>query len=304
MRKIAHLPAHCTNGHLLSWLRHQMEACSALLAFCAGNSPVTGEFAAQRPVTRSFDVIFDLRLNKWLSKQWEGGDLRRHRAHYDVTVMWHFKRDYHWLDHIKPFNQCCLSINEFIWPILQIQYWKCQSLKRSCKLHKKFHPHFHKWINHFRTDTYQTTCCERWVKHMRMRTESMADKYDKQHPGGYFGKYQCAHYTTAICFVCLESVPNVTSNQLLYVKWMSKCGLLQQLWGIDRKLTKHDTPVSAQKDHQDRTCIFYFLRDTMSPKGPTIKKHDNVIKWKHFPRYWSFVRGIHRSPVNSPHKGQ
>ena len=32
--------------------------------------------------------------------------------------------------------------------------------------------------------------------------------------------------------------------------------------------------------------------------------HDNVIKWKHFPRYWSFVRGIHRSPVNSPHKGQ
>ena len=32
--------------------------------------------------------------------------------------------------------------------------------------------------------------------------------------------------------------------------------------------------------------------------------HDDVIKWKHFPRYWSFVRGIHRSPVNSPHKSQ
>ena len=32
--------------------------------------------------------------------------------------------------------------------------------------------------------------------------------------------------------------------------------------------------------------------------------HDDVIKWKHFPRYWSFVRGIHRSPVNSPRKGQ
>ena len=30
--------------------------------------------------------------------------------------------------------------------------------------------------------------------------------------------------------------------------------------------------------------------------------HDDVIKWKHFPRYWPFVRGIHRSPVNSPHK--
>ena len=32
--------------------------------------------------------------------------------------------------------------------------------------------------------------------------------------------------------------------------------------------------------------------------------HDDVIKWKHFSRYWPFVRGIHRSPVNSPHKGQ
>ena len=31
---------------------------------------------------------------------------------------------------------------------------------------------------------------------------------------------------------------------------------------------------------------------------------DDVIKWKHFPRYWPFVRGIHRSPVNSPHKGR
>ena len=33
-------------------------------------------------------------------------------------------------------------------------------------------------------------------------------------------------------------------------------------------------------------------------------KHDDIIKWKHFPRYWHSVRGIHRSPVNSPHKGQ
>ena len=42
---------------------------SALLALCAGNSPVPGEYPAQRPVTRSFDVFFDLRLNKRLSKQ-------------------------------------------------------------------------------------------------------------------------------------------------------------------------------------------------------------------------------------------
>ena len=46
-----------------------METFSAQLAICAGNSPVPGEFPAQRPVTRSFDVFFDLRLNKRLSKQ-------------------------------------------------------------------------------------------------------------------------------------------------------------------------------------------------------------------------------------------
>ena len=40
-----------------------------LLAICARNSPVTGEFPAQRPVTRSFDVFFDLRLYKWWIKQ-------------------------------------------------------------------------------------------------------------------------------------------------------------------------------------------------------------------------------------------
>ena len=56
-----------TNGR--SWSRHQMETFSALLAICAGNSPVTGKFPTLRPVTRSFDVFFDLRLNKQLSKQ-------------------------------------------------------------------------------------------------------------------------------------------------------------------------------------------------------------------------------------------
>ena len=51
------------------WWCHQMEACSAWLDICAGNSPLTSEFPSQRPVTRSFDVFFDLRLNKRLSEQ-------------------------------------------------------------------------------------------------------------------------------------------------------------------------------------------------------------------------------------------
>ena len=51
------------------WWRHQMETFSALLAICAGNSPVSGEFPTQRPVTRSFDDYYDLCPNKRLSKQ-------------------------------------------------------------------------------------------------------------------------------------------------------------------------------------------------------------------------------------------
>ena len=54
---------------LKSWWRHQVETFSASRAFYAGNSPVPGEFPSQRPVTRSFDVFFDLWLNKHLSKQ-------------------------------------------------------------------------------------------------------------------------------------------------------------------------------------------------------------------------------------------
>ena len=52
-----------------TWWHHEMETLSALLALCAGNSPATGEFPAQRPVTRSFDVFIDLHLNKRFSKQ-------------------------------------------------------------------------------------------------------------------------------------------------------------------------------------------------------------------------------------------
>ena len=68
------------------WWRYQVETFSALRPFVKGmhRSPVS---SSQRPVTRSFDVFFDLRLNKWLNKHQDVGNLRRHSSHYDVTVM-------------------------------------------------------------------------------------------------------------------------------------------------------------------------------------------------------------------------
>ena len=77
-----------------TWWRHQMEIFSALLAICAGNSPVPGEFPTQRPVTRSFDVYFDLCPNKRLSTQswgwWfetQSRPLWRHR-NVDTCFKW------------------------------------------------------------------------------------------------------------------------------------------------------------------------------------------------------------------------
>ena len=65
-----------------TWWRHQMATFAALLAPCEGNSPVTGKFPSQRPVKRSFIFL----SAPWINNR-EAGDLRRHRAHYDVIVM-------------------------------------------------------------------------------------------------------------------------------------------------------------------------------------------------------------------------
>ena len=66
-----------------------MEIFSALLALCAGNSSVTGEFPIQRPVTWNFGAFFDMCLEKKNSpaNKRDAGDLKHHRAHYDVIVM-------------------------------------------------------------------------------------------------------------------------------------------------------------------------------------------------------------------------
>ena len=67
--KYTDMPPDIILDNSISWWRHQMETFSALLAICAGNSPVPGELIAQRPVARSFHVFFDLQPNERLSKQ-------------------------------------------------------------------------------------------------------------------------------------------------------------------------------------------------------------------------------------------
>ena len=86
---------HYPNAHLMDTGHDNVikwKHFPALLALCAGNSPVAGEFPLQRPVTRSFDVCFYLSLNKRLCKQSLGWwfempshSLWRHRNVCNIT---------------------------------------------------------------------------------------------------------------------------------------------------------------------------------------------------------------------------
>ena len=96
-----------------------METFSALLAICAGNSPVPGEFPAQRPVTQSFDVFFYLRLNKQFNKQswgwWFETLLRPSWRHYNVCG--------------SDWGPVTLSTNSYLIYLFHISYscWWCQA---------------------------------------------------------------------------------------------------------------------------------------------------------------------------------
>ena len=83
-----HVSDRMHTNKLPTWWRHQMETFSALLAFCAGNSPVPGQFPhkGQWRGALMFSLICGW-TNGWLNNR-ETVDLRRYRAHYVVTVMY------------------------------------------------------------------------------------------------------------------------------------------------------------------------------------------------------------------------
>ena len=81
-------------------------------------------------------------------------------------------------------------------------------------------------------------------------------------------------------------------------KWQQIClglNVKQQVW---------PWPVAQDLFHENGVNLseHKHIKISFQRKYPFV--HDDVIKWKHFPRYWPFVRGIHRSPVNSLHEGQ
>ena len=80
---------------------------------------------------------------------------------------------------------------------------------------------------------------------------------------------------------------------------------------IKNRLCWLNFPEHLKPHIQTWKCVFfhfshlsYYGENCILTKSHFAVLHDDVIKWKHFPHYWPFVRGSHRSPVNSPHKGQ
>ena len=104
---------------------------------------------------------------------------------------------------------------------------------------------------------------------------------------------------------------------ILYPLWIQKCATHVQLslamWIIcptinlsNRCHGHHIVAATKQTPNDDLTQTIAYAMSALIQNCecdfPEI--HDDVIKWKHLPRNWPFVRGIHRSPVNSPHKDQ
>ena len=106
----------------------------------------------------------------------------------------------------------------------------------------------------------------------------------------------------------MRSTCNIMPKVLSAVKWsQAKHG--DWMWRNSGKASLcrlfHSLLAQPVTQKQVRTCknmIKKALAGLLFP--PITKFHDDVIEWKYFPRYCPFVRGIHRSPVNSPHKGQ
>ena len=109
-----------------------------------------------------------------------------------------------------------------------------------------------------------------------------------------------------LCLLCVfVSVPFVRLLCMVFIKSIAfnsivlcLCHFSTRLC-INKDIVKHTVHTIVSWPNHKQWVVHVYQSAWVKP---TI--HDDVIKWKHYPRYWPFVRGIHRSPVNSPHKGQ
>ena len=104
-------------------------------------------------------------------------------------------------------------------------------------------------------------------------------------------------------------------NWWIYVRSIRKLGrwsFMEYSMTLPWVMSRGTNGAARQYIRQGASClnliiaiiIFWYIWKTTWQENRAVVCHDDVIKWKHFPRNWPCVRGIHWSPVNSPHKGQ
>ena len=99
----------------------------------------------------------------------------------------------------------------------------------------------------------------------------------------------------------IKQVPLVTTSSACKAGLLMLC-MSVKLTRVTRVVlpnTLTDSPKLRIEAKNNVLCSFQYGKGGQAEP----RKHDDVIKWKHFPRYWPFVRVIRRSPVDSPHKG-
>ena len=222
-----------------------------------GISPVTGEFPSQRPMAWNCDVFFDLRLkNGWVNNR-HTGDLRRQRTHYDVTVMGNN------LFHQEEFVDCVIS-NNFITQIPERNgyqsandFFKCISRNEN------------DWISN--EISLHTGSSSRWSvagrqNDKKLQRQPMTTRFlpVSKDPWIDVDHVSIRHFHVG-------SISNIDPR--VFTLWVAAAYRVFCLFAYNTHPKYDDVKYRCLE------CLIWCM-------------HDDVIKWKHFPRYSPFVRGF------------
>ena len=261
-----------------------MQTFFASLVVGAGNSPITGEFPAQRPVTRSIDVFFDLRINKRLSKQSRGWWFET-----PSRSLWRHCNVIRKEAHQKPYT---ISNDENV----RVMFYQKQNSSKSAYTNDIFNMVFD------RIAPESGNIMLYLLKQFEINILMTQSRYIE----------------TLICFItvtihtmCIQNVKvlrcslnglNANSCLSAHLRSSRTLNIICAFWNfsftlfIPRGSIFLCTVVCRLLFCQDITGIVMITVIHAASKYDTSKNHNyDVIKWKHFPHYWPFVRGIHRS---------
>ena len=259
-------------------------------------SPVNFPHKGQWRGALMFPLIYAW-INDWVNNH-EAGDLRRQHGHYDVIVMITAFNYYHPAD---------------TWHDNNVTITSKKKVAIMCLIYRYLNKNYH-WRNDANGDTFylktldlsqvKIQCflltghlyfCHRW--HSTKHTIQKNAIIHISHETGL----------VKLWTVCLNQVSMpVTSNYIPQILWdvnTSSCP-----WYL---LLTHKSSIKGgmKYPHTARSNIQITHRNILAKCVTMItshdaRTHDDVIKWKHFPRYWPIVQGIHRPPVNSRHTGK